>query len=192
MKVQTVTVEIHEKRNHPNAYGHYDARVNYTVQVDDGEDATEVVGQYQFIARQQVADECDRWEREIKLEVERESARGSLQWIVDRADNGQEHDSDADKFEKSLALLPAEEQAEWRTRWVDAKAQWQKTVKTALDELITFAEKEELRPHRVANYDRFIAALPESERQGYIDRMADAVAAYEASQAPVQEQANNA
>lgn len=33
MNVTQITVMVHEKRNHPHEYGHYDAEVRYTAEI---------------------------------------------------------------------------------------------------------------------------------------------------------------
>lgn len=116
MKIQTVTVECHEKRAHPSEMGHYDSSVSYTAEVDEGEIPEKVVERIQFVARQQVAAECDRWIAEIKTREAQESARRDLQWIVDRLENRLPIDTDAEQFEKKLTLLPENEHPEWRAK----------------------------------------------------------------------------
>lgn len=83
MKVQTVTVEIHEKRNSPNSYGNYDSRVAYTATLDESEDADTVINELKNKARQHVVTECDNWVAGIELESKCQSARST----VEAADN---------------------------------------------------------------------------------------------------------
>lgn len=68
MKITTVSVQIHEKRNHPHEYGHYDASVTLTADVDDGESYGDVINRLRDVARSHVADECDEWIERIKLQ----------------------------------------------------------------------------------------------------------------------------
>lgn len=177
MKIQTVTVEIHEKRNNPNAYGHYDSRVAYTAEVQDGEEAKDVVEQLQFIARQQVAIECNRWEAEVKREEQRNSARSSLRWIVDRAKNSLQGESDVKEFEKNVSLLPLDEQAEYRTRLEESIEEFRGDTRKYLDKLIVEAEKSGDLSHRQQSiFDSNLALLPEDEHSGWLLRLEKALA----------------
>lgn len=68
MQVKTVEVQIHEKRNNPHAYGHYDASVRLTAELSGGElrgtegAIEELLGK----ARGYVLAECDRWEASVR------------------------------------------------------------------------------------------------------------------------------
>lgn len=64
MYVSTVSVRVHEKRDHPYAYGHYDAEVVYTADVDLGDDWQDVERALVEKGAAAVKAECDRWEVE--------------------------------------------------------------------------------------------------------------------------------
>ena len=55
-----ISVTIHEKRNHPYEYGHYDCSVTITGDTYLGE-RDERIEELREIARRQVAAECDMW-----------------------------------------------------------------------------------------------------------------------------------
>jgi hypothetical protein len=61
MEITSVTVSVHEKRNHPHEFGHYDCDVRFTADLEDGEDADLVARQLRHRAGVQVAAECDAW-----------------------------------------------------------------------------------------------------------------------------------
>ena len=61
MKITQVTVMVHEKRNHPFEYGHYDAEVRLTADLDSTDGAIDAVEQLTRHARVAVVAECDQW-----------------------------------------------------------------------------------------------------------------------------------
>lgn len=171
MKIQSVTVEIHEKRNNPNAYGHYDSRVAYTADLDDGEEAKAVVEQLQFVARQQVAIECDRWEAEVKLQEKRSNARTNLDWIIDRVLGSGLDDRDARQFEKNLEPLLEEEQTEFRGKLEKAQAGYWSSVRDTLDNLIGRVERNTAHSSDIDRFNMLVECLPNAEQDEYRQRM---------------------
>lgn len=185
MKITTVTVECHEKRNHPTGeYSHFDSRVALTAEIDPGEDAQIVVANLQFQARQQVAVECDIWVNGILTREAQDRARNDLQWLVDRLENRLPTDTDAEQFEKKLTLLPDTEHAEWRAKLKATQGEYLTGIKGDLDRIIERAGRKQLSPREISDFDDLVTRLPESERQGYIDQYHAAMDAYELSQAP--------
>ena len=61
MKITQVTVMVHEKRNHPFEYGHYDAEVRLTADLDSSDGAIDTVERLTRQARIAVVAECDQW-----------------------------------------------------------------------------------------------------------------------------------
>lgn len=189
MKVQTVSVECHEKRNHPTGeYSHFDSRVSYTAQVDEDDNADTVVASLQFQARQRVAVECDRWVNGILTREAQDRARDDLRWIVERLENRQPDDRDVADFEKKLALLPSGEHPEWRAKFEAAQGEFLTRIKGDLDRIVEKAGRKQLSPRDNENFSELMERLPESERQCYIDKTSDAIAAYELTQAPQPEE----
>lgn len=176
MKVQTVTVEIHEKRAHPSAMGHYDAKVEYTAEVDENDDPDNIVQQLQFVARQQVADECDRWVTDIRIKEEQSRVRNDLEWMITRTESGNVYPGDADEFAAHLIALPDSEQAGYRAKLETAKGQYIAEIKKRLDEWIARAENGILSSRQKERFDEDAALLGEIERQTYLERMEGALA----------------
>ena len=65
MKITHVEVEVHEKRNHPYEYGHYDASVRLCADVDDTDGVHAVIDELRDIARWHVKTECDQWRNSL-------------------------------------------------------------------------------------------------------------------------------
>jgi hypothetical protein len=182
MNIQTVTVEIHEKRNHPHEYGHYDARVAYTAQVEEGESAENVASRLQELARTQVEAECDRWIEGIELEVKKESARQDLCWIIGRAESGCPNPEDGKDFDESIALLSEAEQEEYQGKLEAAKRRYVSYVKSRLEAKLSDAAKGKLTQRGREAFCTMLEDLPEAEREEYRARM-------EAATAPIVEAA---
>lgn len=175
MKVQTVTVEIHEKRAHPTEMGHYDAKVEYTAQVGEWDDPNILVANLQFIARQQVADECDRWVAEIERRRQVEGAKSGLDWIIDRAKGDNVYDSDAEETAKHLSVLSAAEQANYRAKLETAQQGFVASLRNRLNNYIQKAEQGNLSTRSLEYFHDYVNRLPEDEQQGYLDRMTAAL-----------------
>lgn len=177
MKIQTVTVEIHEKRNHPHEYGHYDSRVSYTAQLDEGEQAAQVVESLQFQARQQVAIECDRWIADVERKKEIEKARDDLRWAIQRAGNNAFSAEQMTKFNEKVQILPAEERDYYWTQLNKAIGQYRQEINEDLDRLIEGAKKHKRLPsHDSVRFDLLLDNLSESDQADYRARMDAAIA----------------
>ena len=68
MNVTQVTVTIHEKRNHPFEYGHYDASVTLTGNIESNDLPTMVITDLKYMARGHVIEELDLWTNRVKEE----------------------------------------------------------------------------------------------------------------------------
>ena len=171
MKYQTVSVSIHEKRNHPHEYGHFDASVSYTVQVEDGDDSDSVTEYLREKARIHVEGELDAKVAQVNLEEERKDARDSLRWIIERAKNGNFQESDADKFELHLIPLAEHERIEFNRRLVVAKEQYWADMREVLDKYIAKAERNTASSFDIDRFNMQVVYLPEAEQDGYRKRM---------------------
>lgn len=176
MKVQTVTVEVHEKRAHPSEMGHYDSSVTYTVQIDEGESAEEIVINYQFLARQHVAIECDRWVQEIERKSEMDSARSDLNWMITCAADSPAKEFDEERFGMKLAILPSDEQSEYVFRLEAAKAHYTKTLERALQVMIDRAQTRGFGKYDRQEFEYALEGFPESECAAYRARLEAALA----------------
>jgi len=83
MQVTQVTVNVHEKRNNPYEYGHYDCSVTLTAGVGPAESHEEVAAKLRLDARRHVLEECAQWISD--LEAAREAQRGieQVQHVVE-------------------------------------------------------------------------------------------------------------
>lgn len=68
MQITEIVVSVHEKRNNPYAYGHYDAEVRLTAEVTENEDPDGAILRLRAIARQHVKNECNVWEAALRDE----------------------------------------------------------------------------------------------------------------------------
>jgi len=76
MEITKIEVTIHEKRNHPFEYGHYDCEVSlaaeefskYSPELGDAIDTLRI------IAREKVAEELDNWESDVREEEKKRNA----------------------------------------------------------------------------------------------------------------------
>lgn len=68
MKVTQVTVTVHEKRNHPHEFGHYDCSVALTAEVGAELEAHDAIALLRAKARVQVLEECANWETNVRRE----------------------------------------------------------------------------------------------------------------------------
>ncbi len=177
MKVQTVTVEIHEKRNHPNEYGHYDARVAYTVEVETAENPADVVSSYQFLARQQVANECDRWIAELERKKLVLNAKQELRWIIDRARDGYVEKNDDDQFELYLIPLSEGERAEYTAKLIAAKDEYLSAMRKRLNADIESVESgKPISNYNLKVFYQLLDNLPADEREDFRNSMMLALA----------------
>jgi len=112
MQITEVTVTVHEKRNHPHEYGHYDCSVTLTAEPIGNETTDEVVARLRGEGAAHVQEHLDGWIAGI-------TGRYKLAGLIDRM----EYASSTEKLEIQLeelyafaAQLPADEAAKGRTR----------------------------------------------------------------------------
>ena len=131
MKITQVTVTIHEKRNNPFAYGHYDATVSLTADLVPNDIYETAIQTLQTTARQYVLEECDRWEHQLRALTRIGELTDAIQETINRigrtrkADMVDQHAADCEEL---IHSLPADLQREW----LDDLAQ---AVQEALDKL---------------------------------------------------------
>lgn len=186
MKIQTITVEIHEKRNHPHEYGHYDSRVSYTAQLDEGEEAAQVVESLQFQARQQVAIECDRWIADIERKHQIEKTRDDLRWTIQNARNNGFSAEKMTLFQQKLEHLPVEERT---TFWHDlnsAIGEYHNGIADTLTDAIRRAARHTLSTGQRERFYELLQEMPEPIQADYRARM-EAALAGEVPKAPLTE-----
>lgn len=171
MKYQTITVGIHEKRNHPTEFGHFDANVSYTVQVEDGEDIHRATEFLRKKAREYVEAELDARIAQVNLENERREARSSLRWIVGRASHDSYEEQDAQAFETHLLTLPSDEQTDWRAKLGKAKETYLAAMRERLDEYIEKATRNKLSSYNIDYFNEQVEFMPESEQDTYRKQM---------------------
>lgn len=181
MKVQTVTVEIHEKRNHPYEYGHFDASVSYTVQVEEGEDADLIIKSVQAKAREHVEAELDAKIEAVNLERKRSEARSNLHWVISRADHAEHTDIDAQQFEKNVQLLEPDEQVEYRGKLDRAKEEYWAAMRNNLNGYIDKAERNKADSFDIDCFNTQLEYMPEAERSDFLQRMEAALGRAEAT-----------
>lgn len=174
MKIQSVAVEVHEKRAHPSRMGHYDASVRLSAELDDGDDATVAVLQLQHQARQHVATECDRWEAQVNREKQREDARSNLDWVISLATHNSHTDANQEKFEQALFVLPADERPDFVQRLEKARAEYVADAKRQLEELFASVERRGATHHDDRRFDLLLQSLPEAEREVHGQRWEEA------------------
>jgi|GEM_PF-3538110 len=78
MNITQVQVSIHEKRNHPYEYGHYDCGVTLTADLDPGQDYGAAVDVLRLQARAHVLAECNEWERDVREQKRIDDLRISI------------------------------------------------------------------------------------------------------------------
>ena len=66
MRVTEVTVEVHEKRNHPHEYGHYDCSVTLAAVLDDWEPSDASISELRAMAAAHVKHHLDSMRRACK------------------------------------------------------------------------------------------------------------------------------
>lgn len=83
MDVTQIRVSIHEKRNHPHEFGHYDAEVGLVAQLHSGDSLGPAIEELRVIARAHVRLECARWESEVRIQHQKQKAVAYLEAIVE-------------------------------------------------------------------------------------------------------------
>ena len=66
MVITEITVSVHEKRNHPFEYGHYDSSVTLTATISPNERRSTAIRDLQDRAAFYVKQQCDEWEKGIR------------------------------------------------------------------------------------------------------------------------------
>lgn len=171
MKYQTISISIHEKRNHPHEYGHFDASVSYTVQVEEGEDADHITKVLCDRARDHVEGELDAKVAQVNLEREREDARRNLDFIVGRAEHSEYSQRDERDFNKHRQLLPDDERVEWVSKLNKAREQYWTDLREEFDRIIARAERNTASSYDIERFNIQVVYLPEAEQDGYCTRM---------------------
>lgn len=101
MNITQITVSIHEKRNHPHEYGHYDAEVRYTADLLPDEDVLKRTKELQFLADSFVSEKCAAWIKNIELDRRIETTRQTFSRRLNHA----VYTDDETEMEKRLADL---------------------------------------------------------------------------------------
>lgn len=68
MQVTNVTIDIHEKKNHPHEFGHFDARCSMSAQIGESEDGDDVADDLRTLCRAHVQSEIDRWLEDVQAD----------------------------------------------------------------------------------------------------------------------------
>jgi len=88
VNITSVTISVHEKRNNPHEYGHYDCDVRLAADLEEGEDADQAVRMLRHRAGLQVKAELDAWiegmEEEILSQQEEYARRQEQEWEEQR------------------------------------------------------------------------------------------------------------
>lgn len=85
MIVKTVTVEVHEKKNHPYEYGHYDASVRLEADLDPNENADDLIDRLQRQAAFKVQAQCALWIIEIEKDRRKTKIANDLDYALSMA-----------------------------------------------------------------------------------------------------------
>lgn len=177
MNVKQIVVEIHEKRAHPSEMGHYDAKVEYTVEISEAESPDETVKFLQSQARQQVAIECDKWIAEIERKQLAHNAKQHLDWIIDRAEGGYVEKNDDDQFELYLIPLSEGERAEYTAKLMAAKDKYLAAMRKRLNADIESVESgKPISNHNLKIFYLLLDNLPADEREDFRNSMMLALA----------------
>lgn len=65
-QIREIVVEVHQKKDHPHEYGHYDALVRLSVDVLPGADPVVEIGKLLDLAQEQVQGEIGQWLESIQ------------------------------------------------------------------------------------------------------------------------------
>jgi hypothetical protein len=129
MQITQVAVTVHEKRNNPYEYGHYDCGVTLTADRGQTPDDT-AIGILRTLARAHVLAECNGWEHDLHEERRVDSLCTQINSDVHRIRNASSFET-ADRYAQScrkrIAELPDTLQEEWEgkleTALQEARAQ---------------------------------------------------------------------
>lgn len=117
MIVREVTVSIHEKRNHPYEYGHYDASVSYTAEIAEDDDVGDVTARLIIRAESHVKAECDEWIAGVHEQNRIDQFEGSLEQRLQNIRSGWQPLKHAKQFLRRAAEgLPPDRYELWRER----------------------------------------------------------------------------
>ncbi|MBN1815339.1 MAG: hypothetical protein JXA14_26140 [Anaerolineae bacterium] len=119
MNVTQVTVTIHEKRNHPHEYGHYDASVTLVADVEPGKSPGDVINDLRDIARLHVASELDSWIAKIEKGRRIDSLDhqiGSQIYQLRYAYTEEERQASVAAILETIADLPHYLQEDWKAK----------------------------------------------------------------------------
>lgn len=124
MFVKEITVEVHEKRNHPHEFGHKDCSVSFSAMLEDEEDALDWVELLREKADQQVKAHLDTWIAEIQLERDIESIESHIRlrfnWPGNEKELGERYENTIQRIDAlplGAVRVPA-----WRCTQLKAKA----------------------------------------------------------------------
>lgn len=87
MDITNVSVTIHEKKNHPHEFGHFDAGVTISADVESGENADKVLRELREQARGHVDDEIGLWLFEIDYERKQNNFTEEAQHCITHVEN---------------------------------------------------------------------------------------------------------
>lgn len=114
MNVTQIAVSIHEKRNHPFEYGHYDCEVRLTAELDSDEDIFDEIVCLREMARGHVLGECEMWQEQIRedhrIEELTYQIKTCLNGVTARWSNWEEQ---ARIASGKIKELPSQLQKEW-------------------------------------------------------------------------------
>ncbi len=127
MNVTQITVMVHEKRNHPYEYGHYDAEVRYTADVEPGENVNDATDNLRDVAHGHVQAQCNAWlddiERTWRVMQTTHDIRNYLYWASHAPIQGT-HDDHCASAQKLIDSLPDFFRNEYQQKLDKIKADW--------------------------------------------------------------------
>lgn len=97
MKVTQITVSVHEKRNHPYEYGHYDAEVRLTADMEEGDTVAGTAAALRDMARIEVTNECDGWIDTVNYKRQEAEREAQAAWERRRLAMQQEIEDEEDE-----------------------------------------------------------------------------------------------
>lgn len=118
-RVKEVVVSVHEKRNHPFEFGHYDASVTFTITADpnrrDQPDYMQGLTRlWQTRAHQIVCERCDGWEAGVREQRRIADVVGDLSRACNHIRSGYDILPTAKHAVELIRQLPFEDESAWR------------------------------------------------------------------------------